>query len=286
MQRASQRKPLEVGRGLFLIRYSTADDIVQPPRIEVSPDPASQKSVQLILHPDHDAPILWQPGACLIVHSLAPGKLWIEASAPQGGSTVASVSVEHLTAGKPVPEPKSAASANPLDVGDFQILGHVAGIGDVVVNANQWLAGPASPSRIEGISLTWPGKPRNLEVQYAIRTVNSRALSQMMKVGSFAGTRGRALPLVGAVFELSGPRASTCQFSVEANFLGSPTMRVTGTRVVISGPTGREPLVGLRIGVEDLAAREAAPPVPEKPEAPKRVRVFRSRPKQEKTVSF
>jgi hypothetical protein len=59
------------------------------------------------------------------------------------------------------------------------------------------------------------------------------------------------------MLEMSGANASNLQFVVEAIFLGSATTRVCGKRVVISGPTGREPLVGLRIALERVSsARE------------------------------
>jgi len=66
--------------------------------------------------------------------------------------------------------------------------------------------------------------------------------------------------------------------------MGSPVMRAKGQRVVLKGPTGREPLVGLRVdinqldsAVNDFDSIEASKPA----EAPKsarssRVRVFRS----------
>ena len=123
----------------------------------------------------------------------------------------------------------------------------------------------------------------------------------MMDIGSFAGTRGRAMPLTGVVFELSGAASSDYQVRVEAAFLGSPTMRVIGKRVVLSGPTGREPLVGLRMNLELAtvgSARDMTPATrPSQPSPPKirqpeepapkpasRVRVFRSRPREDQST--
>jgi len=57
-------------------------------------------------------------------------------------------------------------------------------------------------------------------------------------------------------------------------------MRMTGKRVQVSGPTGREPLVGLKLGLQQVAKGEemetAAPATPPIQSA-NRVRVFRSR---------
>jgi hypothetical protein len=127
---------------------------------------------------------------------------------------------------------------------------------------------------------------------------------RLVAVGSFAGTRGRAMPLTGIVLELSGPDASHYQLEVEALFLGSPIKRAVGQRVLLSGPTGREPLVGLRLALAVLndvpqqnpqTERERRAEPPSKVEEPGtaseqvrksgRVRVFRSRPKKEQPAA-
>ena len=110
------------------------------------------------------------------------------------------------------------------------------------------------------------------------------------------------MALTGLMLELSGPDALLYQFSVEALFLGSPVMRVSGERIVLSGPTGREPLVGLRVALartnmqnhrvvqaanqahkqtERSAAAAAERLQRHRPASSSgRVRVFRSRPKE------
>ena len=57
-----------------------------------------------------------------------------------------------------------------------------------------------------------------------------------------------ALPIVGLMLEVYGPGAGDFELDVEAIFLGAPIMRMRGQCVVLSGPTSREPLVGLKIG--------------------------------------
>jgi hypothetical protein len=164
----------------------------------------------------------------------------------------------------------------------MRILGHVTGIGDVWVKSGEWIAGPSAPSRIEGISIDWPDKPADFEIHYAVKTAKPQAISgRTMELGSFAGTRGKAMPLVSLMFELAGAAADDHQLTVEAIFLGAPATRMTGKRIVASGPTGREPLVGLRVGLQnvDVVTRPAPKPAVAKPaRSAGRVRVFRSRP--------
>jgi hypothetical protein len=127
---------------------------------------------------------------------------------------------------------------------------------------------------------------RLLELRYAVKTAGQAGPAKMVDLAGFAGTRGRAL----LVLEMSGGAALNCQFLAEALFLSSPILRAVDQRVVLSGPTGREPLVGLRVSIQSIGTFEV--PAPSRPmptisdtdniqsSSPKgKVRVFRSRPK-------
>lgn len=289
-----QLKVVDLDRGLFHIQYQSADDEALPPRVVISPAPDHERKVELLLHPDADQGTLWQPGSSLVVRTSSPAQLHVQVL-PQrpNGSKAASVKFEPLTQGN-APAPNRASSwdfeTEQANLSGLRVLGHVAGIGDVVVGPNQWIAGPATPSRVEGIALEWPEKPEQLVLRYAVKTAGQAGPAKMVDLAGFAGTRGRALPLTGVVLELSGGAASYCQFLAEALFLSSPILRAVGQRVVLSGPTGREPLVGLRVSIQSIGAFEApaqSRPMPATSDvdntqasSPKgKVRVFRSRPK-------
>jgi hypothetical protein len=294
MQREKQQQQtVAINRGLFLVRYATAEDEQRPPKVLLAPDSDSIDDINFILHPDHKEAVLWQPDTCLVIRAAAAGKLSVHViPTHNGGSAAATVRIEPLNQGKAasllIPRKKQANTPNNL--GELSILGHVTGIGDVTVNANEWIAGPSAPSRIEGISMEWPGKPSNLGIHYTVKTAKPQtSTGRKMGLGSFAGTRGKAMPIVGLTLELSGSEAANFQFAGEAIFLGSPVARMTGKRVVVSGPTGREPLVGLRLGVEKVTvpARAARSVPTNKPrQSESRVRVFRSRPKQVQSATI
>ena len=292
MERVNQRKSVRINRGIFLVRYASANDEPMPPKITVSPD--QTQNISLVLHPDHHEGALWRPGSCLVVQALEPGTLSIEVTPIQkNGSAAATVKIEPLTQGEPLSGWPSRKNPSSCDLGDFRVLGHIASIGDVVVNASQWLAGPSAPSRIEGIAIEWPGKPKDLVLRYSVKTAKPQAVSgRVFELGSFAGTRGKALPIIGLMLEMSGPGAANVEFTTEAIFLGAPAMRMTGTRVTAAGPTGREPLVGLRLGIEATDAVSAAAkflprPVANMPSVlpSSRVRVFRSRASQGQSIA-
>ena len=141
MERARQQQTVAINRGLFLVRYAAAEDTERPPIVRVSPDPAPNKDIGFLLHPEHSEPVLWQPETCLVVRALAPGKLAVEVVAAQaGGSTAATVRIEPLTQGdptSPLAQSKGGRRSSPVDVKSFRILGHVTGLGDQFVNANE-----------------------------------------------------------------------------------------------------------------------------------------------------
>jgi hypothetical protein len=283
-----QQKVVDLDRGLFCVQYQSADDEASPPKVVISPAPADESKVDLILHPDADQAVLWQPGSSLVVRTSSSAQLSVQVLPLRpNGSKAAFVKFENLTQGTPPP-------AHPhhndryLETDGFRLLGHVAGMGDVIVGSNEWIAGPETPSRIEGIAIQWPEKPDDLELRYAVKSAGQTITPKMVDLETFAGTRGRALPVTGIVLEMSGAGASGSQFVAEAIFLSSPTLRAIGQRVVLAGPTRREPMVGLRITIqstaifEDQALPEPATVVRKPtPTSTGKVRVFRSRPKQD-----
>lgn len=281
---AEQQQVVDLDRGLFWIRYQGADDEVSPPSVQVSAAPGHEDNVELILHPDADDAVLWQPGSSLAVRIAERARLHVTVTAQRAnGSRAASVKVETITQGAR----RRPASPRQGKSGHLEILGHVAGMGDVVVGPNDWIAGPTTPARIEGISLAWYDKPGDVNVRYAVKSPGQVGNPRLVDLATFSGTRGRALPVTGLVLELSGRGAPHFQFVVEALFLSSPTVRAVGQKVLLAGPTGREPLVGLRMEIQETDKFEAAAPAQLSATArpasssTNRVRVFRSKPKQD-----
>ena len=262
MQRSRQQQTIAVNRGLFLVRYAAAEDTIRPPIVTLSAASTPNENFDFLLHPDHDQAVLWQPDSCLVMRTFEPGNLSVEVKASHdGGSAAATVRIEPLTQGTFA----SAATAKAATIGEapqldsFRILGHVTGLGDREVGADQWLAGPSAPARIEGISIKWPDKPHGLDIRYAVKTAKPQPGSGIaVGVGAFSGTRGKTMPIVAVLLEMSGSGGEHLQFIADALFLGAPIKQIKGRRIVASGPTGREPLVGLRISVSTGSADESA----------------------------
>jgi hypothetical protein len=280
MERTNQSKVVDVDRGLLLVRYATADNESRPPKVKIVVNPKYEKNVELVLSPDHADAVLWQPGSCLVVRASKPGQLFVEViPVDMEGSTAATVKIETLSQGEIAAEIQRRPAAAKVDFGRLGLLGHVAGSGDVFARADEWIAGPDAPARIEGLSIDWPDKPRDLDIRYSVKLARPHAASgRTTELGGYAGTRGRALPIVSVTIELTGSGASRFQWMAEAAFLGAPLTRMTGKRITVSGPTGREPLVGFRLRLDEInipLQPELAPPARAKSQG--RVRIFRSR---------
>jgi hypothetical protein len=291
MARVERRKIADIDRGLFLVRYAAAEDKVRPPTVTVNVDPMRKTDVSIwghtfwfmeevlvVLHPNHSNAVLSQPGSGLVVRATNPTQIIVEVTpSQQNGSSAAIVKIAPLTQREAISVPEPATKSAVVG-GGIRILGHLAGIGDVFVSADEWLAGPTAPSRIEGIAIEWPGKPNDLNIRYSVKTAKPQTSSDvMMDPGHYAGTRGRALPVVGVSVEISGPGASRYEILAEAIFLGSSRLNAKGRRVVLAGPTGREPMVGFRLRVQELNMMSQPVPSPLRNRGSNgHVRVFRS----------
>jgi hypothetical protein len=283
---AEQHKMASLDRGLFFINYKSADDSLSPPHVTVAPAEGHERRMEIILHPDATEPTLREPNSGLVVRVNTPGTLQVRVQPRSpGGSQAAMVRIEPIHAGRMSGQGNGIVLHTQVATEGLKLLGHVAGRGDVIVGPDAWIAGPTAPSRVEGLALEWPDKPAGVDIRYAVQFANGQAGSgRMVPLGTYAGTRGQALPLTGVVLEMTG--TDELEFVADAGFLNAPTLHAVGRRVVLSGPTSRETLVGLRISIKRIATAEqvVTPAVLRKPAGPARVRVFRSRSRQASAI--
>jgi hypothetical protein len=260
----AQAKVVELDPGLFVIRYMSSPARAAPV-IRIACEHGSHRDVALLSPPGYSAGELVQPGDALVVQARQRAQLSVQVrpSVPNG-SWEAQVSIERL--GRSFEQHEDMAAPDVVDEslssgpGALELLAHVARLGDIRVPAGEWIAGPDSPARIEGLALTWHGLSRDLDVRYAVR-VGGRG-STLMEAncdGSFVGTRGQARPLTEVRFELDGPAAEDAELVIDALFQGGMPVRAKGRSICLTGSSGREALVGLRVALVDIAAHEDMP---------------------------
>lgn len=308
-----KQKNFALQRGIYVVRYEKAVDPANPPMVTVVCEAGRN---EVILLPEQSRPSMSAPGQALVVRAIETGSVQVEISATGNPAALDATLKFELLRGdvgtasvSPVNQPgmyMPAMAAAPQATVNLQVLGHVARLGDVTVGSDEWLGGPTAPARIEGFLLRWPGRPADVQLRYGATVAGSRpGEARLVDQDEFAGTRGRARPLLGLMMELAGPGARNYNLAVEGLFLGAPVRRSAGQSVNMTGPTGREPLVGLRVAVTAVhaamqrpgtgagygqmvatatRAAGAAAPVAGQPAAdnagvvgePKRVRVFRA----------
>src|SRR5262249_7735714 len=146
-------------------------------------------------------------------------RLWtaVEPTDP-GASDVVSIELTELPNDQ-IAYQESDASETEIDLSNLRVCGHVAMLGDVVVGNGTWISGPNRSPRIEGFAIEWPDKPEGIVLRYAARIGGpTPTMTKLVEAGNFVGTRGRALPLTGLGFELSGTGAQDLQLMIEAAF--------------------------------------------------------------------
>jgi hypothetical protein len=247
---------LRIPAGLSVLRYISAADAAKPPTVRVGPR-SSGTRLDLIPVPGEAQHILRVPGAAIALIAGAETELMV-AVVQQLGSTSADVELHLELVARALPwnaQEESGGNGHlesaPSKPGLISVLGHVARLGDVVVASGEWLGGPEFPTRIEGVEIRWPGMPRGLDLEYSV-TIGGKLRRQLpfCRVSEFAGSKGRSAPIVALTIVLRGEAAVWYSIKADCLFLGAQMMSRSGREIVLTGPTGREPLVGLRLAVE------------------------------------
>jgi hypothetical protein len=283
----SQRAPQErthamvVGVGLYALRYMSAPANAAYPLVEVR-SRSQGNDITLIAAPGGYSDRLVEPGDCIIVRAEQSGSLELTVSTDSPRASLdAEFRLERLT-----PPPQAARKAGPsasvapvAQAGAISVMAHVSRRGDVVASPGEWICGPDMPLPIEGLQIDWPNKPAGVELTYVVtagRSAQKRKLSG--RSGSFAGTRGKSMPLVAIEMSLAGPNAAGYELEVEALFLGAAIAAQSGQSLSLTGPSAREPLVGLRFNVSQKRAaplERSGTPKTLPGKAPRQVRVYR-----------
>lgn len=263
-RRSSAVRRLDVPAGLHLLRYVSGPANSAPPTISLR---ARRRDEIDIIDPDGGfSKRLEGPGDFLILRASDDSvvEMTSEAGAPNG-SIAANLTFQKFDNSvfrTPAQNSRTeeadwddeeeddfapAASSSP----ELEVLGHLARRGDVIVQAGQWLGGPEAPAVIEGVEIRWQTRPRDLSLRYGV-TPSSAGERRLVDAGSFVGSRGRARPVKFLEFELTGAAASRYELDVSAVFLGSPIKKIRGRNVVLRGPAGSEPLVGLCVALVNV----------------------------------
>ena len=243
-----------VARGLHIFRYVSAADSVFPPRAYVIAPPESETHLEIICDPASEPGQMAAPGSALVVRAARTGDIQVGlVRGGDGRSLEATFRLEPL-----VSESTSAQVANPpaavippaqrnIEIG---FLAHLAMRGDILCERGVWAGGPAAPAAIEGLGFRSNGpEALRIEAQCLTRDGSNR-WSRWVPSGEFLGSRGRRQPIVGLRLRLRGSEAARLDLEAEALFLAATILAGEGPEIEFVGPSGADPLVGLRVDLK------------------------------------
>ena len=256
---------MDVAAGLYLLRYVGAPFAITQPRITVNQHPHNRE-ITLVPPPGGSDTLLEAPGDCMVVRANASGSLsFVVACDRRDTEAEVEVRLEHLPSRSRRAKRAVTTSVPPPDrivSHDIKILAHVSQRGDVAANAGEWICGPDLPLPIEGIEIRWPNMPAGVQLHYRAASARIGIIRDAI-AGKFAGTRGKAGSLTALELSLSGPDSARYELRGEALFLGAAVITRAGRKLAFTAPSGREPLVGLRLEVKtsetNFLKRPAAP---------------------------
>jgi hypothetical protein len=225
-----------------------------PPAVRVAPKTLGGR-LEFIPAPGEEADLLRSPGTAIVLLAETETDLAITVIPhPGSNSTAIELHLELLASpasSNVLEEHGEKRDVEPFLPGQISLLGHVARRGDVLVQTGEWLGGPEFPARIEGLEIRWLRMPPGLELEYSVMVGGKTPRKwPTCRVNEFAGTKGRASPIVGLTIALRGEHANSYQIRAECIFLGGPMINQCGPKISLAGATGREPLVGLRLWID------------------------------------
>jgi hypothetical protein len=237
-------RSITVDSGISLLRYAGSAARDASPSVHVCPGEYQGSAISVIPAPGLQDTVLRAPGDYVVVKAERAGNLDLRIRARRpGGSVGAQFELDRVAL-------PLTPGTGPSGLGP-RILAHIERRGDVLFDAGNWICGPENPARIEGMEIRWPARPHGLLLFYSVTAGGSEQhMPREYGLDEYAGTRGLSRPLSGVRFRLANPDPENMELRVEALFQGCGVRSASGRDVALTGPTGREPLLGLRFAVE------------------------------------
>ncbi|UOD51422.1 hypothetical protein [Orrella daihaiensis] len=145
-----------------------------------------------------------------------------------------------------------AARTHPVPSLEIDLLGHIEGKGDVVVQ-NAWLGDPRTDARLEGFAMRAKGLPPGIKLVYGCKFMSPKLKSQVTNENKFVGTRRKAQAIQSVVLGLQGEGADQFVVTGQLVFSGQHVCQITPA-TQLRGPTGKEHLVAIHLQITPRAA--------------------------------
>lgn len=252
---------LEVGMYIFRLVTDALPEAAARVFLSLNQSPIGKGAVDFFPGEGISRNTLSRPGDCVVVRVKggSAGVLITEYK-PEGETRSIQLRIDRIEANPKAAEQKPERPVAPSAQSvTLKLLGHIERRGDVSVT-NDWLGEPSSTARLEGFSIDWADKPKDADLAYLCRT-GKDAEPMVAMTGQYAGTRRQAKPITAVAFALTGVDAAHYELSGQAVFAGQAPVTISPDKE-LSGPSGTEQLVALRIIVQHKAAQVSPPASP------------------------
>ncbi|MGV6875747.1 hypothetical protein ACUSIJ_24045 [Pseudochelatococcus sp. B33] len=243
---------MPVARGLYALRYLSADDAAEVPQITVTFAPDTQ-GVETFWGPNATGPVLREPGDAVVISSEADASIvvtiFVNGAAKEDRVKLKLDRLDRISdADQSLIHKLEERPANVREVQDdilpVYLSGHIAQRGDVVATSGKWLGARGGSGRVEGFTVHWPGRPIGVDIGYDCVVSDYGAIPETL-TGDFAGARQRGLPITSVSFRLRDEKASQYELHLEAAFDDGSVVRAAGQEVTANGKTHKEAVTGL-----------------------------------------
>lgn len=279
MSEGERKAVLSVERGLHMLAYRwKAEPAARPAGAPAAHVSVLSGTISIISAPGAEDGVLASPGQALVILAETAGtiELTLRAVAP-GGSLTADIELKSVEAPRPATLceiPVKARAALPKGGAEFVATAHVSLRGDLTAGRGDWICGPDAPGRIEGLEIK--GFAGDLPLEYQVASGGRMSgWTPWLPAGSYAGSRGKASPLIGLRIRLTPDAAPSLALKAEAVFLGAPAVTRIGREIELSGASLLDPLVGLKLDFVEAGDAAIARPEVFAPRTPASLRVFR-----------
>ncbi len=243
---------MPVARGLYALRYLSADDAAAVPQITVTfaPDTCG---VRTFWGPNTTGEVLREPGDAVVISSEADASIvvtiFVNGAAREDGVKLKLDRLDRISeADQSLIQKLEEGSASAREVQDdilpVYLSGYIAQRGDVVANSGKWLGSRGGPGRIEGFTVHWPGRPIGVDIGYNCTVSDYGAIPEIL-TGDFAGARQRGLSITSVSFRLRDDKAPQYELHLEVAFEDGSVVRASGQEVTARGKTNSEAVTGL-----------------------------------------
>jgi hypothetical protein len=250
---------LPVKKGLHVLRYVSATDMVRPPRVLVMGKPGENEGLSLLFSPDAAESTLARFDDCVAIRATRPAMLMITSMTdPLGISTDVELKLEPIDRVERAATREPAITAPELPVaapGRFIVEAHLQKQGATRSTASGWVGSASGEDRLDCFGVSWRQPVKGARLSYGCEMLG-RGRQVARVPGQIVGAKGQATPIVRVFFELSGSNAQAFEFVLTAAFKGAPSRTVSGTKVELSGPTGQEALVGFSVDLREKQPAE------------------------------